>query len=111
MQSLPERRRSPRAVIPSESWLSLPSSWSVRLLDVSLDGVAFSSPFDVAHGRIIRFRAPLGQHPFNAQVRVCWSQRRRVVSAVDAAYEIGAAFMPLDEGDRHALEAFLRLSR
>ena len=108
--NVPERRRSPRATISSESWLSLATTWSVRLLDMGLGGLAFSSPFVLDAGRTATLRVTLGQEPFNGQIRVCWSRQRGPTYGGGSPYEIGAAFLPLDESSRRALEAFLKLS-
>jgi hypothetical protein len=108
---MPERRRSPRAAIPPESWLTLPSTWSVRLLDMSLGGLAFSSPFLLARGRTAALRATLGQEPFNGPIRIRWSRPSGLSYVGGSPYEIGAAFLPLDESNRRALETFLKLSR
>jgi hypothetical protein len=107
----PERRRAPRAAVTSPSWLSLPSTWSVRLMDVGLGGLAFSSPFVLAPGRSAALRATLGHEPFNSQIRVCWSRPSGLSYVGGSPYEMGAAFLPLDEGSRRALESFLKLSR
>ena len=106
-----ERRRSRREEISAESWLSLPSAWSIRLLDLSLGGMAFSSPFHLDPGRTASLRATLGREAFNSQIRVCWSRRRSAGYTGESPYEIGAAFLPLDDGSRRALEAFLKVSR
>ena len=106
-----DRRRAQRASLGSPSWLSLPSTWSVRLLDMSLGGLAFSSPFLLTPGRVAVLRATLGQEPFNGQIRICWSRPSGLSYVGGSPYEIGAAFMPLDEGSRRALETFLKLSR
>ena len=106
-----ERRRSPRAPVTTPSQLSLPSTWSVRLLDLSLGGLAFSSPFVLAPGRTAALRATLGHEPFNSQIRVCWSRPSGLSYVGGSPYEIGAAFLPLDEGSHRALEGFLKLSR
>jgi hypothetical protein len=111
MAFVPERRRSPRAVVASRSWLSLPSTWSVRLVDVGLGGLAFSSPFVLAPGRTAAMRATLDHQPFNSQIRVCWSRPSGLSYVGGSPYEIGAAFLPLEESSRLALEAFLKLSR
>jgi hypothetical protein len=106
--SVPERRRSQRATLGGRSWLTTPSTWPVLLVDVSLGGVAFSSPYGLEIGRTVAVRATLGRDAFNGQIRVCWS-RPRSASAIRPQFEIGAVFLPLDESSRRALESFLKL--
>jgi hypothetical protein len=107
----PERRRTRREAIAAESWLSLPSTWPVRLLDLSLGGLAFSSPFNLDPGRTAALRTTLGREAFSGQIRVCWSHRRESAHAGESPYDIGAAFLPLEMGSRRALELFLKVSR
>lgn len=106
---MPERRRTPRAAIGDRSWLTAPSSWPVRLLDVSLGGVAFASPCGLEVGRTLAVRATLGRGAFNGQVRICWSRPRAVSGATGPQFDVGAVFLPLDESSRRALESFLKL--
>lgn len=109
--SVPERRRSQRAEVGPRSWLAVPSTWPVQLLDLSLGGLAFSSPYSLEIGRTASVRATLGRDAFNGQIRVCWSRPRGTHSPTRLPFEIGAVFLPLEEGSRQALETFLRLSR
>ena len=108
--SVPERRRSQRATVGPRSWLAVPSTWPVQLLDLSMGGLAFSSPYGLEIGRTASVRATLGREAFNGQIRVCWSRPRGAVSSVRPPFEIGAVFMPLDDSSRRALESFLKLS-
>lgn len=107
---IPERRRAPRAAVGPRSWLQAPATWPVQLLDMSLGGVAFSSPYRLDVGRTLAVRATLGRQAFSGHLRVRWSRPHGTGGAVKAPFEIGAAFLPLDEGSRRALEAFLKLS-
>lgn len=107
---VPERRRSLRATVDSMSWLAVPSTWPVQLLDLSLGGLAFSSPYELDVGRTASVRATLGREPFIGQIRICWSRPRGAVTSVRTPFEIGAVFLPLEESSRRALETFLKLS-
>jgi hypothetical protein len=108
---LPERRRSRRAAtIGAQSWLSVASTWPVQLLDLSMSGMAFSSPYGLDVGRTAVVRATLGGSPFNGQIRVCWSRPRGASSSNRPPFEIGAVFLPLEDGSRVALESFLKVS-
>ena len=107
---LPERRRSQRATLARSSWLTVPATWPVQLVDVSLGGLAFSSPYGIEIGRTVAVRATLGRDAFSGQIRVCWSRPRGAASAIRPQFEIGAVFLPLDESSRRALESFLKVS-
>jgi PilZ domain len=106
--SMPERRRSRRATFEERSWLTLQATCPVQLVDVSLGGMAFSSPRDLDVGRTMAVRATLGREAFNGQIRVRWT-RSRPAASTRTPLVIGAAFLPLDETSRRALESFLKL--
>ena len=108
--SFPERRRSVRAPADANSWLALPSTWPVQLLDLSLGGIAFSSPYDIEPGRTASVRVTFGGQAFNGKVRVCWSRRRTVITSNRPGFDIGACFLSLEDGSRRALESFLKPS-
>ena len=110
MLGLPERRRSQRATLAARSWLAVPSNWPVQLVDVSMGGLAFASPYGLDIGRKVAVRATLGRDAFNGQIRVCWSRPHGAASAIRPQFEIGAVFLPLDESSRRALESFLKVS-
>jgi hypothetical protein len=103
---VPERRRSPRVDLES-GWLSTPATWGVELLDLSLGGLSCSSPYALGVGRTVWVRTMLGGAAFTAQVRVCWSRPRR---GPRSQFDLGVAFLPLEESSRRALESFLRVS-
>jgi hypothetical protein len=105
---IPERRRSQRATIDGRSWLAVPSTWPVQLVDVSLGGMAFSFPYALEVGRTMAVRATLGRDAFNGHVRVCWTPSR-TTAPTRTPLVIGAAFLPLDDTSRRVLESFLKL--
>ena len=107
---LPERRRSPRATLADRSWLTVPATWPVQLVDVSMGGLAFSSPYGLEIGRMVAVRATLGRDAFNGQIRVRWSRPQGAGNWIRPQFEIGAVFLPLDESSRRALESFLKVS-
>lgn len=109
MHSLLERRRSPRALAADASWITTPVIWQVQLNDVSLDGVAFTSPFALDVGRTICLRAILGRDAVNAQVRVCWSRPCAADGSNVPELELGGVFLSLDDSARRPLCAFLKL--
>jgi PilZ domain len=108
--SVPERRRSVRAAVGANSWLALPSTWPVQLLDLSFGGVALASPYDLEPGRSPSVRVTFGGQAFNSKVRVCWSRRRTAISSNRPGFDIGACFVSLEAGSRLALESFLNPS-
>jgi PilZ domain len=105
-----ERRRSQRVSVESRSWLTVPATWPIRLADVSLGGMAFYSPYAVESGWTAVVRATLGKDAFNTQFRVCWSRPVESTNSVRHEFEIGAAFLSLDDDGRRALKTFLKLS-
>jgi hypothetical protein len=108
--NVPERRRSQRISVGPRSWLSVPSSWPVHLLDLSMGGLSFSSQYRLDVGRTASVQATLGREAFHGRIRVCWSRPRGAGHGGRPPFEIGAVFLPLDETSRQALESFLKLS-
>jgi hypothetical protein len=106
----PERRRAQRVTVRNPSWLSVPASWPVQLIDVAMGGLSFFSPHRVDVGRVVSLRATLSGLPFNAQVRICWSKPRQAANAIRPRYEVGATFLQMDDSSRRSLERFLGLS-
>jgi hypothetical protein len=108
--SVPERRRSPRVPVAPQSWLAVPSTWPVQLVDLSVAGMAFSSPYSLEVGRTAAVRTTLGGDAFSTQIRVCWSRPRASSLPARAQFEVGAVFLDLDAHNRRALESFLKMS-
>jgi hypothetical protein len=105
----PERRRSRRANVSGVSWLAIPVTWPIQLQELSLGGLALTSPFPVEVGRTASVRATLGGDALSCPIRVCWTRPRRVIPG-RSQFEVGAVFLPLQDGSRRALEVFLKLS-
>jgi hypothetical protein len=108
--TLPERRRAMRATVGGASWMSVPATWPIQLLDLSLGGLAFTSPHAIEVGRTAAIRATLGPEALNCQIRVRWSRQRNAAAPGTSQFEVGAVFLPLDDSSRRALETFLKLS-
>ena len=108
--SIVERRRSPRAFVTGDSWLTLSSAWPVQLLDLSLSGLSFASPYEFEVGRTVSVRTTLAGQAFIGQIRVCWSRSRPSGAGRRSPYEVGGVFLPLEDESRKVLEAFLKKS-
>jgi hypothetical protein len=87
----------------------MPANWPIQLRELSLGGVAFTSPFAMDVGRTASLRATLGGEALSCPIRVCWARPRKGHPG-QTQYEIGAVFVPLDDGGRRALQMFLKLS-
>jgi hypothetical protein len=97
-------------MVTGASWLAVPATWPIQLLDLSVGGVAFTSPHAIEVAKSASLRATLGPEALNCQIRVCWSRvRHETAPGKSPQYEIGAVFLPLDDGSRRALETFLKL--
>jgi PilZ domain-containing protein len=107
--TVPERRRSLRASVSGVSWLAMPANWPIQLQELSLGGLAFTSPFPMEVGRTLSVRATLGSEALSCPIRVCWTRPRRSTPG-RSQFEVGAVFLPLDDSSRRALEMFLKLS-
>jgi hypothetical protein len=107
--TVPERRRALRASVSGLSWLAMPATWPIQLQELSLGGLAFTSPFPMEIGRTVSVRATLGGEALSCPIRVCWMRPGRTVTG-RSQYEVGAVFLPLDHSSRRALEVFLKLS-
>lgn len=105
----PERRRSLRANVRGVSWLTLAATWPIQLQELSLGGVAFTSPFPMEVGRTASVRATVGGEALSCPIRVCWTRPRRSIPG-RSQFEVGAVFLPLEDSSRRALEVFLKLS-
>jgi hypothetical protein len=106
----PERRRAERVAVETPSWLSLPTSWSVQLIDVGMGGVSFSSPHPIEEGRTVYMTATLDGAAFSSPIRICWCKLRNGTSARRRRYETGGTFLQLEEESRKTLWRFLRMS-
>ena len=107
---VPERRRAPRAAVQPGCWLTMVSTSSVQLLDLSAGGVAFVCPVRLEQGRTASIATSLGGQAFSCQLQVCWCRHAPVVSSRYPQFETGAAFLPLEESSRRVLQSFLKLS-
>ena len=89
----------------SFNYLETRSRW---LRELSLGGLAFTSPHPIDVGRTALLRATLGSQALNCPIRVCWSRPR--ADASPTQFDVGAQFLPLDASSRRTLEVFLKLS-
>ena len=89
----------------------MPSMWPVQLLDLSLGGVSFVSPYALDVGRTASVRATFGRDAFSGQIRVCWTRSRGGGASPRQDFEVGAVFLPLADESRRALQGFLKVPR
>jgi hypothetical protein len=109
-RALPDRRRSHRAAVGPGSCLTMSSARTVQLLDLSLAGLAFSSPYGLEAGRTVSMRATLGGEAFTVRIRTCWSAASGGAAPGGRRFTVGAVFLGLDESSRSTLQSFLKLS-
>jgi hypothetical protein len=99
-----ERRSAPRVALSGGARLDRPLAMSVRVVDIGLDGVLFSSSQRMDVGQCARLTARLGEVGVEADIEV-----RRVGAARDGKgeYNFGARFVALDEATKQVLLQFL----
>lgn len=97
-----ERRRHPRRPVEGE-FATVPATYNVRVLDISVDGVLLQSSHLVEPGARGRLRLNLEGSPFRADIQV-----RRVAPTPDAVgYRFGATFVGLRPELRQLIERFM----
>ena len=111
--TVPERRRSQRVTLGEPYWLTVPSTWAVQLVDVSVGGIAFASPYGLEVGRSDAgardTRARRIQRADRDLVGAVLGETRRAPCA--RSLKSARCFsVPLDESSQRALESFLKLS-
>jgi len=106
---VPERRRVQRVTVGASSWLALPTSWSVELIDVGMAGLSFLSSHGLEVGRTVFVTATLDGEAFNSPIQVCWCKLRKS-DGRQPRYEIGATLQQMEEGSRRTLWRFLRIT-
>ncbi len=107
--NLAERRRSTRTAVSDGTVVVQGVALSVRLLDISTDGVLMGCPYPARLGPAPRLVARLGGRLVEADVEV-----RHVSSTSDpqdGGYRIGARFVKLEPDDRLAIDGFLTGSK
>jgi hypothetical protein len=102
-----ERRRAPRVAVATGAHVSAPTALTVRLLDISANGVLMSSPQKMSVGQRARLQVTLGGEPLNVEVEVS-----RVADGTQEIgrhrYRLGARFVSPDEYARRSVQHFLR---
>lgn len=82
----------------------------MQLLDLSIGGLAFSSPYTLGSGSTASLYATLAGQAFSARLRVCWIGGARAAGSGGSGITIGAVFLPLEEDGRSVLQSFLKVS-
>lgn len=108
-QGFTERRRTPRVQIPHSDApdVSLATSTTVQLVDISQSGVLVSSSKRLDIGQRAQLRTRIGNEPLTVQVQI-----RRVTNggrAGQGSYRLGAEFVALDEENQRKIERFLKV--
>ena len=81
-----ERRRAPRVAVAQGTRVAVPTALTVRLLDISANGVLISSPQRMDVGQRARLQVTLGGEPLNVEVEV-----RRIA---EGTQEVGRQPLP-----------------
>jgi hypothetical protein len=101
-----ERRRAPRVSVAPGTQLSVPTALTVRLLDISTNGVLISAPQRMNVGQRARLQVTLGGEPLSVEVEVA-----RVAEGTQELgrhrYRVGATFVAPDEYARRSVHHFL----
>ena len=100
-----ERRRSPRIALRDES-VVLPVSVTVRVMDISANGVLLQSSRALESGTRASLRLNMGGTPFAAEIEI---QRVSATSASGAAYQLGATFVAISQEHQQLIERFTSL--
>ena len=97
-----ERRRSPRVSL-HEEMAALPSSVSVRVMDISVNGLLLQSSRTFARGTRASLRLTMGGTPFAAEIEI-----QRVSPQADggAPYYLGATFVAISQEHQQIIERF-----
>jgi hypothetical protein len=102
-----DRRRTPRVAVGQGTRVSVPTSLTVRVLDISASGVLLSSPQKMTIGQRARLQVTLGGEPLSVEVEV-----RRIGEGTQEGgrhrYSLGARFIAPDEYARRSVQHFLR---
>src|SRR5438034_456677 len=97
-----ERRRSPRIAVHEEPAV-LPVSLSVRVMDISVNGVLLQSNRALERGTRACLRLNMGGTPFAADIEI---QRVSAEAAGEAPYHLGATFVTISQEHRQLIERF-----
>lgn len=103
-----ERRRMPRAPVPTQGNIRLELRQRVRLLDVSRSGMLIACEASLPVGARAHFRGGLAGLPFSAAIAV---KRHHATPALRPLVGLGAQFVSIDEANTQRLEQFLLRSR
>lgn len=80
----------------------LPSSITIRVLDISVGGVLLQSPRPMKVGARGAFRTTIGGESFATEVAVAWVS----VAAGGEGYSMGARFVGISPEQRQMIERF-----
>lgn len=106
-EALLERRREPRVPMRDEDTVGLPLGLTVRLLDISANGVLLFSPQALSFGQRATLRTTLGADPVSIDVEVRRVNPGGTSGSPGGGYRVGAAFVGLDEKSNRSVRRFL----
>lgn len=101
-----ERRRAPRVTVAVDGpSVSLPTTVSVQVLDISEHGALLASPVRVEPGQVAQLRTRIAVEPLSAHVEV-----RRVTNGLRQAgtYRLGVQFTSIDDDSRRKIERLVK---
>ena len=100
-----ERRRFPRRNTEGRESISIPTSLSVKILDVSVSGALVESPNRVDPDSRGRLRLSLDGTPITIEVQIL-----RVAEGfgTGSGYRLGTRFLALDLAQQQLIESFVR---
>ena len=106
-EALLERRREPRVPMRDDQTVGLPLGLTVRLLDISANGVLLFSSQALSFGQRATLRTMLGADPFNVDIEVRRVSAGGASGAPGGGYRVGATFVGLDEKANRSVRRFL----
>jgi hypothetical protein len=97
-----ERRRSPRVPI-TEGLAVLPVGLTVRVMDISVNGVLLETSRALQRGSRASLRLNMGGTPFATEIEI---QRVSAEGEGAGRYHLGATFLRISEADRQIIDRF-----
>ena len=97
-----ERRRSPRIILHEDTAV-LPISVTVRVMDISVNGILLQANRPFERGTRASLRLNVGGQPFQAAIEI---KRVSESKPGESRYNVGAAFVEISQEHRQLIERF-----